>query len=180
MTPLRRRITLCLAVTLALGGAPSVLPAQSPVAERHIDSLLARMTLEEKLGQLNQLSVDQQPTAEQLALVRRGLVGSLFNLTGAAATRDAQRVAMTESRLRIPLIFGHDVIHGYRTIFPIPLGEAASWDPEAVEAAARVAARAAAAAGLRSTCSPMVGTAREPRWGRLASGSGGASFLCWS
>jgi len=177
MTPLRRRITLCLAVTLALGGAPSVLPAQSPVAERHIDSLLARMTLEEKLGQLNQLSVDQQPTAEQLALVRRGLVGSLFNLTGAAATRDAQRVAMTESRLRIPLIFGHDVIHGYRTIFPIPLGEAASWDPEAVEAAAHVAAKEAAAAGLHWTFAPMVDVARDPRWGRIAEGSGEDPYL---
>src|SRR6266852_8084603 len=177
MTPLRRRITLCLAVTLALGDAPSVLPAQSPTAERHLDSLLARMTLEEKLGQLNQLSVDQQPTPEQLALVRKGLVGSFFNLTGAAATRDAQHIAVTESRLRIPLIFGHDVIHGYRTIFPIPLGEAASWDPEAVEAAARVAAREAAAAGLHWTFAPMVDIARDPRWGRLAEGSGEDLYL---
>src|SRR5712664_923355 len=177
MTPLRRRITLCLAVTLALGGAPSVLPAQSPVSERKIDSLLARMTLEEKLGQLNQLSVDNQPTPEQLALVRKGLVGSLFNLTGAAATRDAQRIAVTESRLRIPLIFGHDVIHGYRTIFPIPLGEAASWDPEAVEAAAHVAAKEAAAAGLHWTFAPMVDIARDPRWGRIAEGSGEDPYL---
>ncbi|PYP73902.1 MAG: glycosyl hydrolase, partial [Gemmatimonadetes bacterium] len=92
--------------------------AQRSAAEQKIDSLLARMTLEEKLGQLNQLSVNQQPTPEQLALVRKGLVGSFLNLTGAAATRDAQRIAVTESRLRIPLIFGHDVIHGYRTIFP--------------------------------------------------------------
>src|SRR5439155_261224 len=84
---------------------------------RNIDSLLARMTLEEKLGQLNQLSVDNQPSAEQVELVRKGLVGSFLNLTGAAATRDAQHIAVTESRLRMPLIFGHDVIHGYRTIF---------------------------------------------------------------
>src|SRR6184192_4184308 len=91
--------------------------AQRSAAEQKIDSLLARMTLEEKLGQL---SVNQQPTPEQLALVRKGLVGSFLNLTGAAATRDAQRIAVTESRLRIPLIFGHDVIHGYRSIFPIP------------------------------------------------------------
>src|SRR3989454_12810164 len=94
--------------------------AQRSAAEQKIDSLLARMTLEEKLGQLNQLSVDNQPTPEQLDLVRKGLVGSFLNLTGAAATRDAQRIAVTESRLHIPLIFGHDVIHGYRTIFPIP------------------------------------------------------------
>ena len=178
MTPMRRRNTLCIAVTLALGsGAPATLAAQRPATEQHIDSLLARMTLEEKLGQLNQLSVDQQPTAEQLAQVRKGLVGSLFNLTGAAATRDAQRVAMTESRLHIPLIFGHDVIHGYRTIFPIPLGEAASWDPEAVEAAAHVAAKEATAAGLHWTFAPMVDIARDPRWGRIAEGSGEDPFL---
>src|SRR5882762_3306457 len=157
MTPMRLRHTLWIAGTLAFGcGVPATLAAQAPATERHIDSLLARMTLEEKLGQLNQLSVDNQPTPEQLALVRKGLVGSLFNLTGAAATRDAQRVAVTESRLHIPLIFGQDVIHGYRTIFPIPLGEAASWDPEVVEAAARVAAREAAAAGLHWTFAPMV------------------------
>src|SRR5438105_3779741 len=144
--------------------------AQRSAAEQKIDSLLARMTLEEKLGQLNQLSVNQQPTPEQLALVRKGLVGSFLNLTGAAATRDAPR-------LRIPLIFGHDVIHGYRTIFPIPLGEAASWDPEAVAAAARVAAREAAAAGVHWTFAPMVDIARDPRWGRIAEGSGEDPYL---
>src|SRR6058998_2807236 len=151
--------------------------AQRSAAEPKIDSLLARMTLEEKLGQLNQLSVDNQPTAEHLALVRKGLVGSFLNLTGAAATRDAQHIAVTESRLRIPLIFGHDVIHGYRTIFPIPLGEAASWDPEAVEAAAHVAAKEAAAAGLHWTFAPMVDIARDPRWGRIAEGSGEDPYL---
>jgi len=151
--------------------------AQRSAAEQKIDSLLVRMTLEEKLGQLNQLSVDQQPTPEQLALVRKGLVGSFLNLTGAAATRDAQRIAVTESRLRIPLIFGHDVIHGYRTIFPIPLGEAASWDPEAVQAAAHVAGREAAAAGVHWTFAPMVDIARDPRWGRIAEGSGEDPYL---
>src|SRR5881398_3381687 len=151
--------------------------AQRSAAEQKLDSLLARMTLEEKLGQLNQLSVDNQPTPEQLAMVRKGLVGSFLNLTGAAATRDAQHIAVTESRLRIPLIFGHDVIHGYRTIFPIPLGEAASWDPEAVEAAARVAAREAAAAGVHWTFAPMVDVARDPRWGRIAEGSGEDPYL---
>jgi len=135
------------------------------------------MTLEEKLGQLNQLSVDGQPSAEQLAMVRKGLVGSLFNLTGAEATRAAQRIAVTDSRLHIPLIFGQDVIHGYRTIFPIPLGEAASWDPEAVQAAAHVAATEAAAAGLHWTFAPMVDIARDPRWGRIAEGSGEDPYL---
>src|SRR5438046_1542037 len=178
MTLLRLRYALCIVVTLALGGGVSAtLAAQTPAPVRNIDSLLARMTLEEKLGQLNQLSVDNQPTPEQLELVRKGLVGSFLNLTGAAATRDAQHIAVTESRLRIPLIFGHDVIHGYRTIFPIPLGEAASWDPEAVEAAARVAAREAAAAGLHWTFAPMVDIARDPRWGRIAEGSGEDPYL---
>src|SRR5256885_1113855 len=135
-------------------------------AEPKIDSLLANMTLEEKLGQLNQLSV-----------VRKGLVGSFFNLTGAEATRAAQRIAVTDSRLHIPLIFGHDVIHGYRTIFPIPLGEAASWDPDAVQAAAHVAAAEAAAAGLHWTFAPMVDIARDPRWGRIAEGSGDDPYL---
>src|SRR5438067_185417 len=178
MTPMRPHHTLCIVVTLALGGGVSAtLAAQTPAPVRNIDSLVARMTLEEKLGQLNQLSVDNQPTAEQLDLVRKGLVGSFLNLTGAAATRDAQHIAVTESRLRIPLIFGHDVIHGYRTIFPIPLGEAASWDPEAVEAAARVAAREAAAAGVHWTFAPMVDVARDPRWGRIAEGSGEDPYL---
>ena len=166
---------MALPAALALVGAGPASAQRS--AEPKIDSLLARMTLEEKLGQLNQLSVDQQPTPEQLALVRKGSVGSFFNLTGAAATRDAQHIAVTESRLRIPLIFGHDVIHGYRTIFPIPLGEAASWDPEAVEAAARVAAREAAAAGLHWTFAPMVDIARDSRWGRIAEGSGEDPYL---
>src|SRR5881409_983714 len=151
--------------------------AQRSAAEQKIDSLLARMTLEEKLGQLNQLSVDNQPTPEQLELVRKGLVGSFLNLTGAAATREAQHIAVTESRLHIPLIFGQDVIHGYRTIFPIPLGESASWDPDAVEAAARVAAREAAAAGVHWTFAPMVDIARDPRWGRIAEGSGEDPYL---
>src|SRR5256712_6968030 len=178
MSALRRRDAVGIVVTLALGGCDSAtLAAQTPAPVRNIDSLLARMTLEEKLGQLNQLSVDNQPTPEQLELVRKGLVGSFFNLTGAAATRDAQHIAVTESRLRIPLIFGHDVIHGYRTIFPIPLGEAASWDPEAVEAAARVAGREAAAAGVHWTFSPMVDIAPDPRCGRIAEGSGEDPYL---
>src|SRR5437870_2661376 len=165
-----------LPAALALCGAGPAF-AQRSAVEQKIDSLLARMTLEEKLGQLNQLSVDQQPTPEQLVLVRKGLVGSFLNLTGAAATRDAQHIAVTESRLHIPLIFGHDVIHGYRTIFPIPLGEAASWDPEAVQAAAHVAAREAAAAGVHWTFAPMVDIARDPRWGRIAEGSGEDPYL---
>src|SRR5437762_278734 len=175
MRPRSGFLTALPAFLTFLGAWPA--SAQRSVAEPRIDSLLTRMTLEEKLGQLNQLSVDNQPTPEQLALVRKGLVGSFLNLTGAAATRDAQHIAVTESRLHIPLIFGQDVIHGYRTIFPIPLGETASWDPEAVEAAARVAAREAAAAGVHWTFAPMVDIARDPRWGRIAEGSGEDPYL---
>jgi len=167
-------VALPVALVLCDAGVAS---AQRASTEQKIDSLIARMTLEEKLGQLNQLSVDGQPNAEQMELVRKGLVGSFFNLTGAAATHDAQQLAVTESRLHIPLIFGQDVIHGYRTIFPIPLGEAASWDPEAVRAAAHVAAAEAAAAGLHWTFAPMVDIARDPRWGRIAEGSGEDPYL---
>src|SRR5256885_4024427 len=175
MRPHSGFVTAWLAALTLVAGWPA--SAQRSAAEPMIDSLLARMTLEEKLGQLNQLSVDNQPSAEQLDLVRKGLVGSLFNLTGAAATHAAQLVAVTDSRLHIPLIFGHDVIHGYRTIFPIPLGEAASWDPDAVQAAAHVAAAEAAAAGLHWTFAPMVDIARDPRWGRIAEGSGEDPYL---
>src|SRR5213592_1783816 len=115
---MRPRHSLLVALSAAgclLVAAPAA--AQRPALERRIDSLLARMTLEEKLGQLNLPSVDDRPTAAQLELVRKGLVGGFLNLTGAAATRETQRVAVTESRLGIPLLLGYDVIHGYRTTF---------------------------------------------------------------
>ena len=146
-------------------------------ANGHIDSLLARMTLEEKVGQLNLPNVDNRPSAAQLELIRTGRVGGFLNLIGAAGAREAQRVAVTESRLRVPLLLGYDVIHGYRTTFPIPLAEASTWDPEAVEAAAHVAAREAAAAGVNWTFAPMVDIARDPRWGRVAEGAGEDPYL---
>src|SRR5438309_589570 len=178
MTPVRRRNTLCIVITLALGGGVSaILPAQTPAPRRNIDSLLARMTLEEKFGQLNLPSVDNRPSAEQLELLRKGLVGGFLNLTGAAATRETQRVAVTESRLGIPLLLGYDVIHGYRTTFPIPLAEASTWDPAAVEATAHAAAREAAAAGVNWTFAPMVDVARDPRWGRISEGAGEDPYL---
>src|SRR5436309_3134599 len=175
MRPHSGLLTALPAALALLSAGPA--SAQRSAADQKIDSLVARMTLAGTLGQRNQLSVNQQPTPEQLALVRKGLVGSFLNLTGAAVTRDAQDIAVTESRLHIPLIFGHDVIHGYRTIFPIPLGEAASCDPDAAEAAARVAAREAAAAGVDWTFAPMVDIARAPRWGRIAEGSGEDPYL---
>lgn len=156
-------------------------PGSAPIAaqslERRIDSLLARMTIEEKLGQLNLPSVSGRVTPAQLELVRRGLVGGFLNLDGALAARDIQRVALEQSRLRIPLLLGLDVIHGYRTIFPIPLAEASTWDPELAEATARSAGREARAAGLNWTFAPMVDIARDPRWGRIAEGSGEDPYL---
>src|SRR5438876_1745962 len=175
MRPYSGFLTALPAVLTFLGAGPA--SAQRSVADQKIESLVARMTLEEKLGQLNQLSVDNQPTPEQLALVRKGLVGSFLNLTGAAATREAQHIAVTESRLHIPLIFGQDVIHGYRTVFPIPLGESSSWDPPAVERAAGVAAAEARAAGVQWTFAPMVDIARDARWGRIAEGAGEDPYL---
>ncbi len=151
--------------------------AQRPALERRIDSLLAAMTLEEKLGQLNLLSADGRASPQQMELVRAGKLGGLFNVIGAENTTSAQRIAVTESRLKIPLLFGLDVIHGYRTIFPIPLGEASSFDPDAAEATARAAGQEAAAFGINWTYAPMVDIARDPRWGRIAEGSGEDPYL---
>ncbi|MCG3120456.1 MAG: Beta-hexosaminidase [bacterium] len=147
--------------------------------DRKVDSLLALMTLEEKLGQLNQLAGlgEGKLADERRQLVKKGLIGSFLNITGAETTRKVQQLAVEESRLRIPLIFGLDVIHGFRTTFPIPLAEACTWDPAAVEQAARVAATEAAAAGIHWTFAPMVDIARDPRWGRIAEGSGEDPYL---
>src|SRR5206468_1940980 len=144
---------------------------------QNLDSLLARMTLAEKLGQLNLLSANGQASPQQLQLVRAGKLGGLFNVIGAENTTPVQRVAVTESRLRIPLLFGLDVIHGYRTIFPIPLGEASSFDADAAEATARAAGQEAAAFGINWTYAPMVDIARDPRWGRIAEGAGEDPYL---
>ncbi|HET7458520.1 MAG TPA: glycoside hydrolase family 3 N-terminal domain-containing protein [Gemmatimonadaceae bacterium] len=147
--------------------------------ERFVDSLLATMTLEEKLGQLNQLTaLDFAGQPDSLAaLIRRGGVGSLMDVVGADTTHALQRIAVERSRLRVPLLFADDVIHGFRTIFPIPLAEASSWDPALAERTARVAATEAAANGLTWTYAPMVDVARDPRWGRIMEGAGEDPFL---
>ncbi|MGH9379056.1 MAG: beta-glucosidase BglX, partial [Thermoanaerobaculia bacterium] len=139
-----------------------------------VDELLAQMTLEEKLGQLTQF-VGPHPNLRQL--IAEGKVGSVFNLDGSKQANELQRIAVEQSRLGVPLLFGHDVIHGYRTIFPNPLAIAATWDPASAETAARVSAVEARAAGLRWTFAPMVDIARDPRWGRIAEGAGEDPFL---
>ena len=149
--------------------------APSPQAvEARVEGLLGKMTLEEKLGQLQQIdgTGDGKARPEFADLVRKGLLGSTLNVRGARNVNTLQRIAMEESRLKIPVLFAFDVIHGYRTVFPVPLAEAASWDPAAVEKAASVAAAEAAAAGVKWTFAPMVDIARDPRWGRIVEGSG--------
>lgn len=147
--------------------------------ESKVQDLLAQMTPAEKLGQLQQVEGDWDGTVrpEQIELAREGMLGSTLIVRGAAHTTELQRVAMTESKLKIPILFAFDVIHGYRTIFPVPLGEAASWDPRVVERADSIAASEASAAGIRWTFAPMVDIARDPRWGRIVEGSGEDPFL---
>src|SRR6185437_14865758 len=131
-----------------------------------------------KLGQLQQLDGDFAGNArpEQFEMARKGLLGSTLNVRGAKFTNELQRAAL-ESRLKIPILFGFDVIHGYRTIFPIPLAEAASWDPQLAEHDAAVAAAEARSVGVDWTFAPMVDIARDPRWGRIMEGSGEDPFL---
>ena len=139
-----------------------------------VETLLAQMTLEEKLGQLTQL-VQDRPEFKDLA--ERGLIGSILNSGTAAQTNEVQRRLMATNRLRIPILIGHDVIHGYRTIFPIPLAMAATWEPELGEMASRIAAREARSTGVHWTFAPMVDIARDPRWGRIAEGAGEDQYL---
>ena len=179
MTPRTFRFTLLLLVVLSLFLLPTSHSQQPRNVESRVNALLAQMTLEEKLGQLQQLDGEGNGNfrPEHLELIRKGLLGSTLNVRGAQRTNQVQRVAMNESRLKIPLLFGFDVIHGYRTIFPIPLAEASSWDPTLAERSAAVAAQEANNVGLRWTFAPMVDIARDPRWGRITEGAGEDPFL---
>ncbi|KPK85999.1 MAG: beta-glucosidase [Bacteroides sp. SM23_62_1] len=164
-------------------GRYSGLTLEEKLIEKRVDSVLNLMTLTEKIGQMNQYSTWGEPTGpgaeESLRMedLKAGKIGSFINLTGAENTRIVQEIAMNETRLGIPLIFGLDVIHGYRTIFPVPLGEAASWDLERIEKSARIAAIEAAASGIHWTFAPMVDICRDPRWGRIMEGAGEDPFL---
>ncbi|MBV5315084.1 MAG: beta-glucosidase BglX [Prolixibacteraceae bacterium] len=158
----------------------------NPEIETKISDLLSQMTLDEKMGQLNQYTSQWEMTgpapqgASQQHLldqIKSGLVGSMLNVTGAEATRKTQTLALENSRLKIPMIFGYDVIHGYQTMFPIPLAEASSWEPELARRSSRVAAIESAAAGLHWTFAPMVDVSRDARWGRVMEGSGEDPYL---
>lgn len=150
--------------------------------DQRVDSVLALMTLEEKIGQLTLFTSDMDQTGSFIRKeyeedIKQGRVGAIFNAYGAAYTRKLQDIAMKNTRLRIPLLFGYDVIHGHRTIFPVPLAEAASWDIAAMENTARIAAREAAAEGLHWTFAPMADVSRDPRWGRIVEGAGEDPYL---
>ncbi len=148
--------------------------AQTNQIESKIDSLLSRMTLEEKIGQLNQFAGTNKQRDE---LVEEGKVGSFLGIKGAAEINRIQKIAIEKSRLKIPIIFGNDVIHGYKTTFPIPLAASCSWDTELVKSSAGIAAFEAASEGTNWTFAPMVDIARDPRWGRIAEGAGEDPYL---
>lgn len=150
--------------------------------DQKVEMLLKQMTIEEKIGQLTQYSGNRAATGpvtfkgDHKELIKAGKIGSMLNVLGSSYTRQYQEVAM-QSRLKIPLLFGQDVIHGYKTTFPIPLAEAASWDLEAIQKSARIAATEAAASGIHWTFAPMVDIARDPRWGRVMEGAGEDTYL---
>jgi len=190
-----RTSTLVVLLVLALGALPRLSSAQPAESSRavalaqtlddravFVDSLLSLMTLDEKLGQLAQYPSQWSDTgpsvpAGRKADVREGRVGSFLSLYGAEATREMQEIAVTESRLGIPLLFAYDVVHGYRTIFPIPLGEASSFNPTLARRTARAATREATAGGVHWTFAPMVDLSRDPRWGRVMEGAGEDPYL---
>ncbi len=171
----------------AAGNGSGVARATAPspaddAREAFIDSIISLMTLDEKVGQLTQWHGGWGETGPQVdqggkEQIREGKVGSFLGMYGAATTRQLQEIALHETRLGIPILFAHDVIHGFRTIFPVPLASAASWDPTLVEQAARVAAVEATAYGIQWTFAPMVDIARDPRWGRVVEGSGEDPYL---
>jgi len=169
------------AQVISQASIPAQLPSGAgiydPSLNPKVQSLLRKMTLDEKVGQLVQYSAGQ-PTGPGTGrtdyedMLAKGQISALFNISTAKETNAYQRLAVEKSRLHIPILFGLDVIHGFRTEFPIPLALASTWDPQIVENAARVAAKEASATGIRWTFSPMVDIARDPRWGRITEGAG--------
>ncbi len=203
MPPISRNLTSATLATLLAAGslptaplhaAPQVTSADEapvdaaswrradPAMDRFVADLMAKMTLDEKIGQLTLLTSNWESTGPTMRDsykedIRAGRVGAIFNAYTAKYTRELQALAVEGTRLKIPLLFGYDVIHGHRTIFPISLGEAASWDLQAIEKAARISAIEASAEGIHWTFSPMVDIARDPRWGRISEGAGEDVYL---
>jgi len=176
-----RKTSLLLAT--ALMGVTGMQAQKAPQdMDRFIDTLMKKMTVEEKIGQLNlpvsgEIVTGQAQNSDVAKKIEQGWVGGLLNLKGVEKIRDVQKLAIEKSRLGIPLIFGMDVVHGYETIFPIPLGLSCSWDMDAIRKSARIAATEASADGISWTFSPMVDISRDPRWGRVSEGNGEDPFL---
>ena len=181
MSKVIKKLSILFAIVLS--GTISVQAQKSPQdMNRFIDALMKKMTVDEKIGQLNlpvtgDITTGQAKSSDIAGKIKRGEVGGLFNLKGVEKIRDVQKLAVENSRLGIPLLFGMDVIHGYETIFPIPLGLSCTWDMKAIEESARIAAVEASADGISWTFSPMVDISRDPRWGRVSEGSGEDPFL---
>lgn len=178
----------CLIIAALLFGGGNGYAQQKPAASAnqkmnaYISALMSKMTIEEKIGQLNLVTGGEATTGSAVSSdvegkIQRGQVGGIFSMTTPQRIRKAQEIAVTKSRLKIPLIFGQDVIHGYKTTFPIPLGLAATWDLPLIQKTARIAATEASADGLNWTFSPMVDISRDPRWGRISEGSGEDTYL---
>jgi beta-glucosidase len=177
-----RAVILFLSLALAAASLPAQQLPSDPAMDAFVTRLMRRMTLDEKIGQMNLLSVGFDVTGPRLSRnaeseIRHGLAGGVFNIYTPAAVRRLQAMAVGETRLHIPLLFGYDVIHGHKTIFPIPLGLSCTWDPGLIERSARIAATEATADGVNWTYSPMVDIARDPRWGRIAEGAGEDPYL---
>jgi beta-glucosidase len=168
-------------VGLLRAQGPAAAPLDNPETEKRITKLLGEMTLEEKIGQLVHFADNSTgpgaPHADYREQIAQGKAGSVENITSVAETNALQKLALEQSRLHIPIVFALDVIHGYRTIFPVPLAMASTWDPSLVERASRIAAKEATTEGIRWTYSPMVDIARDARWGRIAEGAGEDPYL---
>lgn len=176
------RFLLTAVITASAVTAMAAPQADKGKMDQFIDNLMGRMTLQEKIGQLNlpvsgEIVTGQAKSSDVAGKIRKGQVGGLFNVKGVENIREVQKIAVEQSRLKIPLLFGMDVIHGYETVFPIPLALSCSWDMEAIKESARIAAKESSADGICWTFSPMVDICRDPRWGRMAEGGGEDPYL---
>ena len=176
------RFLLTAVITASAFTAMAAPQADKDKMDQFIDNLMGKMTLQEKIGQLNlpvsgEIVTGQAKSSDVAGKIRKGQVGGLFNVKGVDNIREVQKIAVEQSRLKIPLLFGMDVIHGYETVFPIPLALSCSWDMEAIKESARIAAKESSADGICWTFSPMVDICRDPRWGRMAEGGGEDPYL---
>ena len=176
------RFLLTAVITASAFTAMAATQADKDKMDQFIDNLMGKMTLQEKIGQLNlpvsgEIVTGQAKSSDVAGKIRKGQVGGLFNVKGVENIREVQKIAVEQSRLKIPLLFGMDVIHGYETVFPIPLALSCSWDMEAIKESARIAAKESSADGICWTFSPMVDICRDPRWGRMAEGGGEDPYL---